>query len=115
LFRDVLIVGIFATATVADEKWTNWAFTNSATIEFRWKVSTYGPDIPPNCNFEFRNGLGGKASFNYVAAYSWRKPGSQGQKRGAAYQITETEHGGDSIDKCDRILTITISDLKKTN
>lgn len=113
----VAVAGVFlcATASVADEKWSDWMFTNDASIEWRWIGHTYGRDMPPNCNFEFRNKLGGQATFNYVAGYSWREGGVLDQKRGAAYEITDTEHGGDSIDKCNRVLTITVSDVRKRN
>ena len=36
------------------------------------------------------------------------------QNKGTAYEITNTEHGGDSIEKCTKILAMTISNLKKT-
>ena len=111
----MLVVAIvFAPATVADERWSDWMFTNDASIEWRWKAYTYGLDIPPNCNFEFRNKLNGPSTFKYVTSYSWRGAGILDQKRGSASEITDAEHGGDSIDKCDRVLTMTVSDVKKT-
>ena len=110
-----MVLFICAGITSAEDKWTDWMFTNHADIEWRWIAYHYGPDIPPNCNFQFRNKMGGKASFSYVAGYSWRQAGILDQKKGMAYQITDTEHGGDSIDKCDQMLTITVSDVKKTN
>jgi hypothetical protein len=111
----IVVLFLCASMAGADEKWSDWIFTNNASIQWRWKDFTYGRDIPPNCNFEFNNRLGGKASFKYVASYSWVQAGILDEKKGSAWEITETEHGGVSIDKCTRVLTITISDLKKTN
>lgn len=98
----------------AEERWSDWMFTNDATIEWRWIGHTYGPNIEPNCNFEFRNKLGGKATFNYFAGYSWREAGILDQKKGAAYEVTDTEHGGDSINRCTRVLSMAVSNIKKT-
>src|SRR5215469_10236234 len=87
-------VGMFllcSALTGAEERWSDWMFTNDASIEWRWIGHAYGPDMPPNCNFEFRNKLGGQATFKYSASYSWREGGVLDQKRGTAYEITEAE------------------------
>jgi hypothetical protein len=111
----IVLFFVFAAVTGAEEKWSNWMFTNNGYIEWRWIAHTYGPDIPPNCNYEFRNKLNGTAQFKYVAGYSWLERGIADQKKGVAYEITATNHGGDSIDKCTRVGSMTVSDLKITN
>jgi hypothetical protein len=107
-------VGCFA-ATVAAGRgdWSSWlpAYGDSG-ISWRFRVNTYGSDILPDCDFEFRNYGGGKADFRYSVAFRPHRYGPA-EEAGLQYGITLDYAGGDNVNNCTDISSITVSSVSR--
>ncbi len=88
-------------------------FTNGDSfLRWRWIGHRYGPDILPNCEFEFRYELEGRVSFNYRVDYRTRSR-AFADRSGRQYVISQTNHGGDSVNDCSEISQMWVSDIQK--
>jgi len=110
----VMMVGVllFGTAGAAAEKeWSSWQATDDPLIQWRFYIETYDKYISPDCVFQFQRTDDNEASFNYLVSYE-PPSGSTSQRRGAAYGITSSEHGGDVISGCRGITHIAVSAVR---
>jgi hypothetical protein len=107
----VMIPFLLTAAQAHAAEWSAWRMSNEPFIEWRAITHRYNQNIAPDCGLEFRVMNGQKISFKYEAAFDPSAHGVPTPRKGIAYGITAREHGGDSINQCTRVSSVTV---KKT-
>lgn len=94
-------------------EWSPWLSAHGDSgIRWRWRANTYGPDVSPDCDFEFRNQGGGQASFRYTVSYRTRSH-SAADESGVQYGVTLDYGGGDNVTDCTVVSSISVSTVRR--
>jgi hypothetical protein len=93
------------------DHWSPWRATDDPEIQWRARVTEFNRNLSPVCEFEFNRPLDGTVDFTYQVRYNAAR-GATAERKGHAYNITKSEHGGDSVSGCQVIQGVSISAVR---